>query len=215
MKYQHTAQDHCRIKKGRCYFMQADNFSYDTSAEVPITSIYRDELVKKMTCPIKMTAYTPCFRREAGSFGNRWSAAWTGFINLIRWRSFNSCIREKVMMCWKKMVNHVEQIIEYIGTSLSHPEIMWRWYEFCFCTYLWFWSVRAAQERWLEVSSVSHFETFQSNRMKIRFKDNNGTSQLVPSLTGEFIGPAKDRWLVCWNLPNTTDGIKLPGVLHS
>lgn len=200
-------------KEGQMYFMEADNFYMIPTAEVPVTNIYRDRILKESDLPLKMTAYTPCFRREAGSFGK-------DVRGLNRVHQFDKVEivqlthPEKSYEAFEEMVAHVEKLL----TSLELP---YRILKLCggdmgFAAALTydFEVYSAAQEKWLEVSSVSNFETFQSNRMKIRFKDEKGKSQLVHSLNGSSL--ALPRIVACLLENNqSADGIRLPSVLHS
>jgi seryl-tRNA synthetase len=199
-------------KEGQMYYVTKDNLYLIPTAEVPVTNIYRDVIVKEAELPIKMTAYTPCFRREAGSYGK-------DVRGLNRLHQFDKVEVVQLVHPAKsyevleEMVAHVEKLLQ----SLSLP---YRILKLCggdmsFTSALTYdfevWS--AAQERWLEVSSVSNFETFQSNRMKIRFKDENGRMQFVHSLNGSSL--ALPRILACL-LENNQDenGIKLPMALQ-
>ncbi|MEO6328661.1 MAG: serine--tRNA ligase, partial [Ginsengibacter sp.] len=199
-------------KEGQMYYMQADNFYMIPTSEVPLTNIYRDEILKKTALPIKMTAYSPCFRREAGSFGKDVRG-----LNRVHQFEKVEIVQlvhpEKSYEVLEEMVNHVEKL-------LSTLELPYRILKLCggdmsFASALTydFEVYSAAQEKWLEVSSVSNFETFQSNRMKIRFKDEKGKSQLVHSLNGSSLALPR---IVASLLENNQahDQIKLPSVLH-
>jgi seryl-tRNA synthetase len=195
-------------KEGQMYYVTEDNLYLIPTAEVPVTNIYRDVIVKETELPIKMTAYTPCFRREAGSYGK-------DVRGLNRLHQFDKVEvvqlvhPERSYDVLEEMVVHVEKLLQ----SLNLPYRILRLCggDMSFTSALTYdfevWS--AAQERWLEVSSVSNFEAFQSNRMKIRFKDENGKMQFVHSLNGSSL--ALPRILACL-LENNQDenGIKLP-----
>jgi seryl-tRNA synthetase len=200
-------------KEGQMYFMQEDNFYMIPTAEVPLTNIYRDQIVKETELPIKMTAYSPCFRREAGSFGK-------DVRGLNRVHQFDKVEivqlvdPEKSYTVLEEMVSHVEKLLQSL-------ELPYRILKLCggdmsFASALTYdfevWS--AAQQRWLEVSSVSNFESFQTNRMKIRFKDANGKSQLVHSLNGSSLALPR---IVASLLENNQDSqrIQIPAVLRS
>ena len=207
-------------KEGQMYFAPEDGFYLIPTAEVPVTNIYRDEIVKDSELPIKMTAYTPCFRREAGSYGK-------DVRGLNRVHQFDKVEivqlvhPEKSYEVLEEMVSHVEKLIQ----SLSLPYRILRLCggDMSFASALTYdfevWS--AAQQKWLEVSSVSNFETFQTNRMKIRFKpvlpagrDGSGKPQLVHSLNGSSL--ALPRIVACLLENNqSADGINLPRALHS
>lgn len=200
-------------KEGQMYFMPADNFYMIPTSEVPVTNIYRDEIVKETALPIRMTAYSPCFRREAGSFGK-------DVRGLNRVHQFEKVEIVQLTHPDKSYAAH-EEMVSHIEKLLNTLELPYRILNLCggdmsFTSALTydFEVYSAAQERWLEVSSVSNFETYQSNRMKIRFKDGNGKMQLVHSLNGSSL--ALPRILACILENNQfPDGIKLPAVLHS
>ena len=173
-------------KEGQMYYMPADNFYLIPTAEVPVTNIYRDEIIKESDLPIKMTAYTPCFRREAGSFGK-------DVRGLNRVHQFDKV--EIVQLVHPEKSDDVhEEMISHVERLLNNLELPYRILKLCgsdmsFASALTydFEVFSAAQEKWLEVSSVSNFEAFQSNRMKIRFKDSNGKMQLVHTLNGSSL----------------------------
>jgi seryl-tRNA synthetase len=195
-------------KEGQMYHVTEDNFYLIPTAEVPVTNIYRDVILKPADLPVKMTAYTPCFRREAGSYGK-------DVRGLNRLHQFDKV--ELVQLVHpdrsyevlEEMVEHVEKLLQSLG--LHYRILRLCGGDMSFTSALTYdfevWS--AAQERWLEVSSVSNFEAFQTNRMKIRFKDEGGKTQLVHSLNGSSL--ALPRILACL-LENNQDenGIKLP-----
>jgi seryl-tRNA synthetase len=200
-------------KEGQMYFMPADNFYMIPTSEVPVTNIYRDEIVKETELPIRMTAYSPCFRREAGSFGkdvrglNRVHQFEKVEIVQLTHPDKSYDAHEEMVMHIEKLLNTLElpyRILNLCGGDMSFTSAL----TYDFEVY------SAAQERWLEVSSVSNFETYQSNRMRIRFKDGNGKMQLVHSLNGSSL--ALPRILACILENNqSTEGIKLPAVLHN
>ncbi|HEX7903288.1 MAG TPA: serine--tRNA ligase [Chitinophagaceae bacterium] len=200
-------------KEGQMYYMPADNFYMIPTAEVPVTNIYRDEIVKDTDLPIKMTAYSPCFRREAGSFGK-------DVRGLNRVHQFDKVEIVQLVHPGKSYEVH-QEMVDHIEKLLQALELPYRILNLCggdmsFTSALTydFEVYSAAQERWLEVSSVSNFEAYQTNRMKIRFKDEKGKPQLVHSLNGSSL--ALPRIVACLLENNqTTDGIKLPKVLHS
>ncbi len=200
-------------KEGQMYYMPADNFYMIPTSEVPITNIYRDEIVKENDLPIKMTAFSPCFRREAGSFG-------ADVRGLNRVHQFDKV--EIVQLVHPgKSYEILDEMAAHVEKLLNTLELPYRILKLCggdmsFASALTydFEVYSAAQDKWLEVSSVSNFETFQTNRMKIRYKDANGKSQLVHSLNGSSL--ALPRIVACL-LENkqTPDGIILPAVLHN
>ncbi|HEX4875768.1 MAG TPA: serine--tRNA ligase, partial [Chitinophagaceae bacterium] len=199
-------------KEGQMYYMPADNFYMIPTAEVPVTNIYRDEIVKESDLPIKMTAFSACFRREAGSFG-----ADVRGLNRVHQFDKVEIVQlvhpDKSYEVLEEMVNHVEKL-------LSSLELPYRILRLCggdmsFASALTydFEVFSAAQQKWLEVSSVSNFEAFQTNRMKIRFKNVAGKSQLLHSLNGSSLALPR---VVAALLENnqSAEGIKLPAVLH-
>jgi seryl-tRNA synthetase len=198
-------------KEGQMYFVTEDKFYLIPTAEVPVTNIYRDEILKEVDLPIKMTAYTPCFRREAGSYGK-------DVRGLNRLHQFDKVEivqlvhPDKSYDTIEEMVAHVEKLIQSLKLPYRILKLCGGDMSFASALTYDFEVYSAAQDKWLEVSSVSNFETFQSNRMKIRFKDKTGKSQLVHSLNGSSL--ALPRILACILENNQTpDGIKLPDVL--
>lgn len=199
-------------KEGQMYYMPADNFYMIPTSEVPVTNIYRDEIVKESDLPLKMTAYTPCFRREAGSFG-------ADVRGLNRVHQFDKVEIVQIVHPDKsydtlnEMVVHVERLIQSLG--LKYRILRLCGGDMSFASALTYdfevWS--AAQKKWLECSSVSNFESFQSNRMKIRFKDEKGKPQLVHTLNGSSL--AFPRIMACILENNQTEnGIVIPPVLQ-
>jgi seryl-tRNA synthetase len=200
-------------KEGQMYFMQEDKFYLIPTSEVPVTNIYRDEMVREENLPIRMTAYSPCFRREAGSFGK-------DVRGLNRVHQFEKV--ELVQIAHPdKSYEVLDEMVKHVEKLLNTLELPYRILRLCggdmsFASALTydFEVYSAAQEKWLEVSSVSNFETFQSNRMKIRFKDNTGKSQLVHTLNGSSL--ALPRIIACLLENNqSADRINLPSVIHS
>ena len=199
-------------KEGQMYHMQEDNFYLIPTSEVPVTNIYRDEILKETNLPIKMTAYSPCFRREAGSFGK-------DVRGLNRVHQFDKVEIVQLVHPDESYAAH-EEMVDHIERLLQTLELPYRILNLCggdmsFTSALTydFEVYSAAQQRWLEVSSVSNFEAYQSNRMKIRFKGANGKTQLVHSLNGSSL--ALPRIMACLLENNqTAEGIKLPVVLQ-
>jgi len=200
-------------KEGQMYFMPEDKFYMIPTSEVPVTNIYRDEMVKEEQLPIRMTAYSPCFRREAGSFGK-------DVRGLNRVHQFEKvelvqlAHPDKSYEALDEMVNHVEKLL--VSLELPYRILRLCGGDMSFASALTydFEVYSAAQEKWLEVSSVSNFESYQSNRMKIRFKDENGKSQLVHTLNGSSL--ALPRIIACLLENNQTEkGIKMPEAIHS
>ncbi len=199
-------------KEGQMYFVTEDKFYLIPTAEVPVTNIYRDEMLKENDLPVKMTAYTPCFRREAGSYGK-------DVRGLNRLHQFDKVEivqlvhPDKSYDVLEEMVNHVEKLLQSLELPYRILKLCGGDMGFASALTYDFEVYSAAQEKWLEVSSVSNFEAYQTNRMKIRFKDSNGKNQLVHSLNGSSL--ALPRIVACL-LENkqTEKGIQLPAVLH-
>ena len=199
-------------KEGQMYYMPADEFYLIPTAEVPVTNIYRDEILKESQLPIRMTAYTPCFRREAGSFG-------ADVRGLNRVHQFDK-VEIVQLVHPEKSYEVLEEMVAHVEKLLQSLQLRYRILKLCggdmsFSSALTYdfevWS--AAQQKWLECSSVSNFESFQSNRMKIRFKDEKGKAQLVHTLNGSSL--ALPRILAALLENNqSAEGIHLPEVLH-
>jgi seryl-tRNA synthetase len=195
-------------KEGQMYHATADNFYLIPTAEVPVTNIYRDEILNANELPVKMTAYTPCFRREAGSYGK-------DVRGLNRLHQFDKV--EVVQLVHPETSYQVlEEMVLHVEKLLQSLELPYRILRLCggdmgFTSALTydFEVYSAAQEKWLEVSSVSNFEAYQTNRMKIRFKDEKGKTQLLHSLNGSSMALPR---IVAALLENnqTPEGIKLP-----
>ncbi len=198
-------------KEGQMYHMQDDDLYAIPTAEVPITNIFRDEILDRESLPIRCTAYTPCFRREAGSYGK-------DVRGLNRLHQF-----DKVEVV---NISHpddsykiLDEMVEHVGGLLQKLGLTYRILRLCggdmgFTSALTYdfevWS--AAQERWLEVSSVSNFETFQSNRLKLRFRGEDKKTQLCHTLNGSALALPRVLAAILENY-QTADGIKVPEVL--
>jgi seryl-tRNA synthetase len=200
-------------KEGQMYYMPVDNFYMIPTSEVPITNIYRDEMVKEEQLPIKMTAYSPCFRREAGSFGK-------DVRGLNRVHQFEKVELVQIVHPAKsyevldEMVNHVEKLLQSLELPYRILRLCGGDMSFASAITYDFEVYSAAQEKWLEVSSVSNFETYQSNRMKIRYKDATGKTQLIHTLNGSSL--ALPRIIACLLENNqSAEGIRLPKAIHS
>ena len=197
-------------KEGQMYEATADNLFLIPTAEVPLTNIYRDDILKEEDLPIKMTAYTPCFRREAGSYGK-------DVRGLNRVHQFDKVELvqlvhpEKSYEVLEEMLLHVEKLLQSLNLPYRILRLCGGDMSFTSALTYDFEVYSAAQEKWLEVSSVSNFESFQTNRMKIRFK-TDGKTQLLHSLNGSSLALPR---IVAALLENnqTEDGIKLPEVL--
>ena len=198
-------------KEGQMYHMPIDNLYLIPTAEVPITNIYRDVILKESDLPIKNCGYTPCFRREAGSYGK-------DVRGLNRLHQFDKI--EIVQIAHPdKSYDILEEMRNYVAGILTELELPFRTLKLCggdmsFASALTYdmetWS--AAQQRWLEVSSVSNFESFQTNRLKCRFKGADGKTQLAHSLNGSALALPR---IVATILENnqTPEGINVPKVL--
>lgn len=198
-------------KEAQMYKCELDNLYLIPTAEVPVTNIMRDEIVPVKDLPVKMTAYTPCFRREAGSYG-----AHVRGLNRVHQFDKVEIVQiehpDRSYKALQGMVRHVEKIMNKLelpyrilllcGGDMGFSSA--KTYDFEV------WS--AAQKRWLEVSSVSCFETFQANRMKLRYRDENGKLELAHTLNGSALALAR---IVAAILENnqTPEGIRLPKVL--
>ncbi|MCU0338221.1 MAG: serine--tRNA ligase [Sediminibacterium sp.] len=200
-------------KEGQMYFMPEDGYYLIPTAEVPVTNVYRDVLLKSTDLPIKMTAYSPCFRREAGSYGkdvrglNRLHQfEKVEIIQLVRPENSHQVLDE--------MVAHVEKLVQSLELPYRILRLCGGDMGFASAITYDFEIYSTAQQRWLEVSSVSNFESFQANRMKCRFKDEEGKTQFVHSLNGSSLALPR---IVAGILENhqTVDGIKVPAVLQS
>jgi len=199
-------------KEGQMYFASEDKLYLIPTAEVPVTNIYRDTIVSEQELPVKMTAYTPCFRREAGSYGK-------DVRGLNRVHQFDKVEivqlehPERSYETLGKMILHVEKLLQSLGLHYRILRLCGGDMGFTSALTYDFEVYSAAQERWLEVSSVSNFETFQANRMKIRFKDTNGKTQLLHSLNGSSL--ALPRIVACLLENNqTAEGIHIPAALQ-
>ncbi len=199
-------------KEGQMYHVTVDNLYLIPTAEVPLTNIFRNEIVNIENLPLKMTGYTPCFRREAGSYGK-------DVRGLNRLHQFDKVeivqITEpsKSYDTLEQMVKHIEQLLEALELPYRILRLCGGDMSFTSALTYDFEVFSAAQQRWLEVSSVSNFESFQSNRMKIRYKDENGKTQLVHSLNGSSLALPR---IVAALLENhqAADGIHIPDALQ-
>jgi len=200
-------------KEGQMYHMQVDDLYMIPTAEVPVTNMYRDVIVKKEDFPIKVTAYTPCFRREAGSYGK-------DVRGLNRLHQFDKVEIVQIQHP-EKSYETLDVMVEHVKGLLEKLELPYRVLKLCggdlgFTSALTydFEVYSAAQVKWLEVSSVSNFESFQANRLKCRYKDENGKMQLVHTLNGSAL--ALPRILAALLENNQTEqGIRIPKALVS
>ena len=198
-------------KGEQMYHVGLDNFYLIPTAEVPVTNIYRDVILSMSDMPVKVTAYTPCFRREAGSYGK-------DVRGLNRLHQFDKveivqvCHPDKSYDALEQMVSHVESIVSSLGLPYRILKLCGGDMSFTSALTYDFEVYSAAQERWLEVSSVSNFETFQSNRLKLRYKDENGKPQLAHTLNGSSLALPRILAAILENY-QTADGIEVPEVL--
>ncbi len=199
-------------KEGQMYHMQLDNLYLIPTSEVPVTNIYRDEIVPTASLPVRMTAYSPCFRREAGSFG-------ADVRGLNRVHQFDKVEIVQIVhpdesyAVLDEMVAHVEKLL--ISLELPYRILRLCGGDMSFASALTydFEVYSAAQQKWLEVSSVSNFESFQANRLKLRFKDEKGKTQLAHTLNGSSLALPRIMAALLEN-NQTPSGINLPACLH-
>ena len=197
-------------KEGQMYHITNDNLYLAPTAEVPVTNIYRDSIIKSSELPIRLTSYTPCFRREAGSYG-----AHVRGLNRLHQFDKVEIVRieqpENSYSALEEMVDHVKGILDELELPYRVLRLCGGDLGFTSCLTYDFEVYSAAQKKWLEVSSVSNFETFQANRLKLRI-DNNGTKSLAHTLNGSSL--ALPRIVACI-LENfqTENSIKIPQAL--
>lgn len=199
-------------KEGQMYHMQVDNLYMIPTAEVPVTNIYRDLILKESDFPKKNVAYSACFRREAGSYGK-------DVRGLNRLHQFDKVEIVQIQHP-EKSYDTLEEMKNHVAGLLKKLELPYRILRLCggdlsFTSALTFdYEVfSAAQERWLEVSSVSNFESFQSNRLKLRYKDETGKTQLAHTLNGSALALPRIMAALLEN-NQTPEGIKIPKALQ-
>lgn len=208
-----TATGQLPDKEGQMYYCEKDDLYLIPTSEVPVTNILRDDILPDHLIPYCMTSYTPCFRREAGSYG-----AHVKGLNRVHQFDKVEIVRvekpERSYEALQEMVAHVARLMESLelpyrilrlcGGDMGFASAMTYDFEV--------WS--AGQERWLEVSSVSNFETFQSNRLKLRYRDEDNYTQLLHTLNGSSLALAR---IVAALLENnqTEEGIRIPEVLRN
>ncbi len=200
-------------KEGQMYHVGIDNFYLIPTAEVPITNMYRDVILESDKLPVKNMGYTPCFRREAGS----WGAHVRGLNRLHQFDKVEIVVishPEKSYEMLDLMVKHVENLVNKLNLPYRIMRLCGGDISFTSALTFDFEVYSAAQKRWLEVSSVSNFEAFQSNRLKCRYKEKGEKqTQLVHTLNGSAL--ALPRIVAAIMENNQTDkGIKIPDVLH-
>ena len=198
-------------KEGQMYHATLDNFYLVPTAEVPVTNIYRDVILDEKDFPVKMTAYTPCFRREAGSYGK-------DVRGLNRLHQFDKVeivqlsLPEKSYEALDGMVAHVESLVQSLGLPYRIVRLCGGDLSFTSALTYDFEVYSEAQKRWLEVSSVSNFESFQANRLHLRYRDANKKMQLAHTLNGSSLALPR---IVAAMLEDfqTPEGIRIPEVL--
>ena len=198
-------------KEGQMYHATADNFYLVPTAEAPVTNIFRDVILDESDFPVKVTAYTPCFRREAGSYGK-------DVRGLNRLHQFDKveivqlALPEKSYEALDGMVAHVEQLVKALGLPYRILRLCGGDMSFTSALTYDFEVYSEAQKRWLEVSSVSNFESFQANRLKLRYRSADKKTQLAHTLNGSSLALPR---IVAALLENnqTENGIRIPEVL--
>ena len=197
-------------KEGQMYHATEDNLYLIPTAEVPVTNFFRDVIVKEF--PIKCTAYTPCFRREAGSYGKE-------VRGLNRLHQFDKVEIVQIQHP-AKSYETLDVMVKHVASILDELELPYKILQLCggdlsFTSALTFdFEVYSAgQERWLEVSSVSNFESYQANRLKLRYKDENGKTQLCHTLNGSALALPRIYAALIEN-NQTAEGIKIPKALQ-
>ncbi|WP_367392526.1 serine--tRNA ligase [Lewinella sp. LCG006] len=207
-----TATGQLPDKEGQMYYVNEDDLYLIPTAEVPVTNVYRDVILNEEDFPIKMTAYTPCFRREAGSYG-----AHVRGLNRVHQFDKVEIVQlqhpDKSYETLQEMLKHVEGILQKLELPYRILRLCGGDLGFTSALTFDFEVYSAAQERWLEVSSVSNFEDFQANRLKLRYRTEKGT-QLAHTLNGSALALARIYAALLEN-NQTADGIVLPKVLHS
>ena len=200
-------------KEGQMYHVGLDGFYLVPTAEVPVTNIYRDVILAKSDFPVKMTAYTPCFRREAGSYGK-------DVRGLNRLHQFDKveivqlALPEESYAALDGMVAHVEQLVKELGLPYRILRLCGGDMSFTSAITYDFEVYSAAQGRWLEVSSVSNFESYQANRLHLRYKDENGKTQLAHTLNGSSLALPRILAALLENNQTADGKIVVPEVLR-
>ncbi len=199
-------------KEGQMYHATTDDLYLIPTAEVPVTNMFRDELLKAENLPICCTAYTPCFRREAGSYG-----AHVRGLNRLHQFDKVEIVRierpENSYAALDGMVDHVKEILEELKLPYRILRLCGGDLGFTAALTYDFEVFSTAQDRWLEISSVSNFETFQANRLKLRIKDKDGNKELAHTLNGSALALPRVLAGILENY-QTENGIKIPEVLQ-
>ena len=199
-------------KEGQMYHANLDDFYMVPTAEVPVTNIFRDEILAADEIPQRLTAYTPCFRREAGSYGK-------DVRGLNRLHQFDKVeiVRiekpEDSYAALDDMVAHVEGIVNKLGLRYRILRLCGGDLSFTSAITYDFELWSAAQQRWLEISSVSNFETYQANRLHLRYRDENGRTQLAHTLNGSSLALPRVVAALIENI-HPPDGIVIPEILR-
>ncbi len=200
-------------KEGQMYHIQNENFYLIPTSEVPITNIFRDEIITLEELPIKYTAYSPCFRREAGSYGK-------DVKGLNRLHQFNKVELVQVVApensraAHEEMIAHVEELVASLGMPYRVLHLCGGDTGSASANTYDFEIYSSAQKRWLEVSSVSNFEAYQANRMQARYRDEDGKTRLVHTLNGSSM--ALPRIMAClMENYQSKEGIAIPEFLQS
>mgnify|MGYP002641923740 CR=1 FL=1 len=198
-------------KEGQMYHVTGDNLYLIPTAEVPVTNLFRDVLLNQSDLPVCCTGYTPCFRREAGSYG-----AHVRGLNRLHQFDKVEIVRiehpDNSYQALDQMVGHVQEILRELNLPYRILRLCGGDLGFTSALTYDFEVFSTAQDRWLEISSVSNFETFQANRLKLRFKDNDGNNKLAHTLNGSALAPPRVMAGILENY-QTPDGIKIPEVL--
>lgn len=200
-------------KEGQMYHANLDNFYMIPTAEVPITNIYRDVILQPSDFPVKMTAYTPCWRREAGSYGK-------DVRGLNRLHQFDKVeivrleLPQNSYSALDEMVAHVETLVQELGLPYRILRLCGGDMSFTSAITYDFEVFSAAQQRWLEVSSVSNFESYQANRLKLRYKDSDGKTQLAHTLNGSSLALPRILAAILENYQQEDGTIAVPQVLR-
>jgi seryl-tRNA synthetase len=198
-------------KEGQMYHAQVDDLYLIPTAEVPVTNIYRDVILKEEELPIKNVAYSPCFRREAGS----WGAHVRGLNRLHQFEKVEIvqiATPEQSYAILDEMVKHVQGLLEKLELPYRILRLCGGDMGFTSALTYDFETYSAAQQRWLEVSSTSNFESFQANRLKCRYKTKDGKNQLVHTLNGSALALPRILATILEN-NQTPNGIKIPKAL--
>ena len=198
-------------KEGQMYHVGEDDLYLIPTAEVPITNIFRDEILNEKDFPIKYTGYTPCFRREAGSYG-----AHVRGLNRLHQFDKVEIVRvehpDTSYAALEDMTNHIKELLNELKLPYRILRLCGGDLGFTAALTYDFEVFSTAQDRWLEISSVSNFETYQANRLKLRFKDENGKKQLAHTLNGSSLALPRVLAGILENY-QTENGIRIPEVL--